>query len=59
MNSRRRVALVRIPYGYSKKAFALSFRHATQRTPKAHFIRFGKPLPRATFLPEEGYVAAR
>ena len=36
-----------------------SFRHATQRTPKAHFIRFGEPLPRATFLPEEDYVAAR
>ena len=36
-----------------------SFRHAPQRTPKAHFIRFGEPLPRATFLPEEGYVAAR
>ena len=36
-----------------------SFRHATQRTPKTHFIRFGEPLPRATFLPEEGYVAAR
>ena len=36
-----------------------SFRHAPQRTPKAHFIRFGKPLPRATFLPEEGYVSTR
>ena len=35
-----------------------SFRHATQRTPKTHFIRFGEPLPRATFLPEEGYVTA-
>ena len=34
--------------------YAGSFRHATQRTPKAHFIRFGEPLPRATFLPEEG-----
>ena len=35
--------------------FAGSFRHATQRTPKAHFIRFGEPLPRATFLSEEGF----
>ena len=33
-----------------------SFRHASQRTPKAHFIRFGEPLPRATFLPEEGFL---
>ena len=34
---------------------AFSVRHASQRTPKAHFIRFGEPLPRATFLPEEGF----
>ena len=25
-------------------------RHAPQRNPKAHFIRFDEPLPRATFL---------
>ena len=41
------------------QSYAGSFRHAAQRTPKAHFIRFGEPLSRATFLPEEGYVAAR
>ena len=37
------------------QSHAGSFRHAPQRTPKAHFIRFREPLPRATFLSEEGF----
>ena len=40
------------------QSYAGSLRHATQRTPKAHFIRFGEPLPRATVSLRLGHARA-
>ena len=40
------------------QSYAGSFRHAPQRTPKAHFIRFGEPLPRATVSLRLGHARA-
>ena len=40
------------------QSYAGSFRHATQRTPKAHFIRFGEPLPSATVSLRLGHARA-